>query len=84
MSLVLGQLQSRYFPIFSCVACGRLGFAAEIVLRYLNAIEDADYRNDKIDFWDDVYGFDMSCIKKMALLEPLVDKVGGWCFPAFS
>eukprot|EP00750_Incisomonas_marina_P006394 INCI14528.2.p1 GENE.INCI14528.2~~INCI14528.2.p1 ORF type:complete len:309 (+),score=51.76 INCI14528.2:107-1033(+) len=42
---------------------------------YLNAIEDADYRNDKIDFWDDVYGFDMSCIKKMALLEPLVDKV---------
>ena len=25
--------------------------------------------------WDDVYGFDMSCIKKLAMLEPLVDVV---------
>lgn len=40
---------------------------------YLCAIEDADYRTDKIDFWDNVYGFDMSVIKEMALLEPLVD-----------
>ena len=23
--------------------------------------------------WDNVYGFDMSCIRKIALLEPLVD-----------
>ena len=27
----------------------------------------------KIDWWDNVYGFKMSCIKKEALLEPLVD-----------
>ena len=27
----------------------------------------------QIDFWDSVYGFDMSCIKQLALLEPLVD-----------
>jgi len=40
---------------------------------YILAIEDAEYRRDKIDFWDDVYGFNMSCIKDMALLEPLVD-----------
>lgn len=40
---------------------------------YLTAIEDAQYREDKIDFWDDVYGFKMSCIKELALLEPLVD-----------
>eukprot|EP00808_Paulinella_micropora_P011783 g6190.t1 len=40
---------------------------------YLCAIEDSEYRKDKIDFWDDVEGFDMSCIKEMALLEPLVD-----------
>ena len=25
--------------------------------------------------WDNVYGFDMSCIKDIALLEPLVDTV---------
>lgn len=37
------------------------------------AIEDAEYRSSKIDFWDNVYGFDMSCIKELALLEPLVD-----------
>jgi len=40
---------------------------------YLCAIEDAEYRRSKIDFWDDVHGFDMSCIKEMALMEPLVD-----------
>jgi len=37
------------------------------------AIEDQEYRDDKINFWDDVYGFDMSCIKESALIEPLVD-----------
>jgi len=40
---------------------------------YLCAIEDAEYREDKINFWNSVYGFDMSCIKELALLEPLVD-----------
>jgi protein arginine N-methyltransferase 1 len=40
---------------------------------FVCAIEDAEYRRDKIDFWDDVYGFDMSCIKETAIVEPLVD-----------
>lgn len=40
---------------------------------FVCGIEDAEYREDKIDFWDQVYGFDMSCIKKMAIMEPLVD-----------
>jgi protein arginine N-methyltransferase 1 len=40
---------------------------------YVCAIEDAQYREQKIDFWDDVYGFDMSVIKDLALVEPLVD-----------
>ena len=32
-------------------------------------------RQEKIDFWDNVYGFDMSSIKERALIEPLVDTV---------
>jgi len=40
---------------------------------WMTAIEDQEYRDEKINFWDDVYGFNMSCIKDMALLEPLVD-----------
>jgi protein arginine N-methyltransferase 1 len=44
---------------------------------YVCAIEDGDYKNEKINFWDSVYGFDMTCIKKIALLEPLVDTVEG-------
>eukprot|EP01116_Phalansterium_solitarium_P019752 TRINITY_DN562_c0_g1_i1.p2 TRINITY_DN562_c0_g1~~TRINITY_DN562_c0_g1_i1.p2 ORF type:complete len:361 (+),score=168.52 TRINITY_DN562_c0_g1_i1:59-1084(+) len=39
------------------------------------AIEDADYKEDKINFWDSVYGFNMSSIKQQALQEPLVDVV---------
>ncbi|CAH9098526.1 unnamed protein product [Cuscuta europaea] len=42
---------------------------------YLTAIEDADYKEDKIEFWNSVYGFDMSCIRKQAISEPLVDTV---------
>jgi len=42
---------------------------------HLTAIEDADYKEDKIEFWNNVYGFDMSCIKKQAIMEPLVDTV---------
>jgi len=40
---------------------------------HLLAIEDAEYRHEKINFWESVYGFDMSCIKDLALQEPLVD-----------
>lgn len=42
---------------------------------YIGCIEDGDYRKEKIDFWDNVYGFDFSCIKSIALTEPLVDVV---------
>ncbi|KAI0342177.1 protein arginine n-methyltransferase [Trametopsis cervina] len=42
---------------------------------YLAAIEDMEYKEEKINFWDNVYGFDYSCIKDIALREPLVDTV---------
>ena len=42
---------------------------------YLVAIEDGDYKDEKIKFWENVYGFDFSCIKDLALGEPLVDTV---------
>ncbi|KAL7751711.1 Nuclear SAM-dependent mono-and asymmetric methyltransferase [Sorochytrium milnesiophthora] len=41
----------------------------------LSAIEDADYKEEKIGYWDNVYGFDYSAIKSRALKEPLVDTV---------
>lgn len=59
---------------------------------YLAAIEDQDYKDEKINcmfslfsikpalntflaVWENVYGFDFSCIKDIALREPLVDTV---------
>ncbi|CAG8497758.1 7297_t:CDS:2 [Diversispora eburnea] len=42
---------------------------------YLAAIEDGEYKEEKIGFWDSVYGFDFSSIKSVALREPLVDTV---------
>lgn len=44
-------------------------------IMYMCGIEDSQYKDEKIHFWDDVYGFDMSCIKKIAISEPLVDTV---------
>jgi protein arginine N-methyltransferase 1 len=42
---------------------------------YLCGIEDKTYRDEKINWWYNVYGFDMSCIRKVAIKEPLVDSV---------
>ncbi|KAJ0412776.1 hypothetical protein ATCC90586_002406 [Pythium insidiosum] len=55
---------------------GGLMFPDHAVL-YIGAIEDGEYRAEKLDFWDNVYGFDMSCIKAIAKTEPLVDTVSG-------
>jgi protein arginine N-methyltransferase 1 len=42
---------------------------------FVCAIEDRQYKDEKINWWDDVYGFDMSSIRKVAISEPLVDVV---------
>jgi len=42
---------------------------------HMAAIEDGDYKEEKIGFWDNVYGFDFSPLKETALSEPLVDTV---------
>jgi protein arginine N-methyltransferase 1 len=42
---------------------------------YLCAVEDESTKYDRIDFWDNVYGFDMSALRDVALMEPVVDIV---------
>ena len=42
---------------------------------YLAGIEDGEYKQEKIEWWEDVYGFKMSCMKELALVEPIVDCV---------
>ncbi|KAF3815788.1 hypothetical protein GH733_016327 [Mirounga leonina] len=43
--------------------------------RYVTAIEDWQYKDDKSHWWENVYGFHVSCIKDVAIKEPLVDVV---------
>ena len=47
----------------------------DIASIHMAAIEDQEYKEEKIGFWDDVYGFDYSCMKEIAMKEPLVDTV---------
>ncbi|KAL8733785.1 MAG: hypothetical protein Q9181_003453 [Wetmoreana brouardii] len=42
---------------------------------FLAGIEDGDYKDEKIGFWDNVWGFDYTPLKDTALTEPLVDTV---------
>ena len=42
---------------------------------HVAAIEDADYKQEKLTFWDKIYGFDMSCITPSVIVEPLVDTI---------
>ncbi len=53
---------------------GGLMFPDKASLHIL-AIEDHDYKEKKINWWNDVYGFNMSCIGDIALTEPLVDSI---------
>jgi len=41
----------------------------------LVGIEDQDYKEDKINWWNNVWGFKMPCIRELVMLEPLVDVV---------
>lgn len=42
---------------------------------YIAGIEDSQYKNEKIHYWEDFYGFDYSPFIKVAMAEPLVDTV---------
>lgn len=42
---------------------------------FVCAIEDRQYKEDKINWWNNVYGFNMSSIREVAISEPLVDVV---------
>lgn len=39
----------------------------------LVAVGDMDKHTDKLLFWEDVYGFDMSCMKKNVIPEAVVE-----------
>lgn len=68
------MLDTVIFARDKWLAPGGLIFPDKATL-YITAIEDTEYKEEKINFWDKVYGFNMSCIKEMALREPLVDTV---------
>ncbi|KAI9792764.1 MAG: type I protein arginine N-methyltransferase Rmt1 [Peltula sp. TS41687] len=56
------------------LAPGGLIFPDKATL-FMAGIEDGDYKEEKIGFWDNVYGFDFKPLKQTALTEPLVDTV---------
>ncbi|CEP20623.1 unnamed protein product [Cyberlindnera jadinii] len=42
---------------------------------HIAGIEDGEYRSSKLDYWENVYGFDYSPFIEIAKAEPLVDTV---------
>jgi len=40
---------------------------------YMTAIEDRKYKDSKVNWWENVYGFDFSMMKDVVVYEPLVD-----------
>ena len=68
--------------MFDCVLYARDKYLApdglmfpDRAVIYLATFEDEEYRNSKLEFWDNIYGVDMSCIKNWVLKEPIVDIV---------
>jgi len=44
-------------------------------IMYVAGLEDEQYKNQKVHFWDNVYNYNMSCVKQQVIDEPLVDIV---------
>lgn len=42
---------------------------------FLNTLADQQYKHDKLDFWTNVYDFDMTNIQKWVLREPVVSNL---------
>lgn len=42
---------------------------------HVAGLEDVDYKNEKLSYWQDVYGFDYSPFIPLVMREPLVDTV---------
>lgn len=42
---------------------------------WLGAIEDATFKHDKIEFWCDIHGIDMTVMRTQALREPVIDSI---------
>ena len=42
---------------------------------YITAIEDEQYIDDRVNFWDNVYGFKMTSIKEEIITRPVIDIV---------
>lgn len=42
---------------------------------YMVGIEDRDYKEDKVEWWSNVHGYNMGCLKNYVMREPLVDTV---------
>jgi type I protein arginine methyltransferase len=54
------------------LAPGGLLFPDRAVL-YVASIEDGEYMAEKMNFWDNLYGVSMKCIKNWVMKEPLVE-----------
>merc|ERR1712179_695249 len=68
------MLESVLFARDKWLVEGGLMFPDRATL-YVCAIEDRFYKEEKFDYWDDVYGFSMSSIKTLSLAEPFIERV---------
>eukprot|EP00008_Paramoeba_atlantica_P005296 CAMPEP_0201486908 /NCGR_PEP_ID=MMETSP0151_2-20130828/10938_1 /ASSEMBLY_ACC=CAM_ASM_000257 /TAXON_ID=200890 /ORGANISM="Paramoeba atlantica, Strain 621/1 / CCAP 1560/9" /LENGTH=332 /DNA_ID=CAMNT_0047871775 /DNA_START=137 /DNA_END=1135 /DNA_ORIENTATION=+ len=71
-----------YESMMNSVLTARNRFGAEKVrilpdraTLYLAGIEDQHYWERKTTYWEDIYGFNYQCVRRQAILEPLVDVV---------
>lgn len=42
---------------------------------YVAGIEDAQFKEEKRAFWEDVYGVNMTCLQKVVMFDPIIDTV---------
>lgn len=60
-------------PVLSVVFCSPSLVYPDLCNISLAAVGDTDRHRDRIAFWEDVYGFDMACMKTAVVAEAVVE-----------
>lgn len=69
----LGLLFFPRLPVLRVVFCAPSLVYPDLCNISLVAVGDTDRHRDRIAFWEDVYGFDMACMKTAVVAEAVVE-----------
>ncbi|KII70670.1 Protein arginine N-methyltransferase 1 [Thelohanellus kitauei] len=67
--------RDKWLVIFFLILAPKGLMFPDVASLFIAGIEDEDFRDQKVDWWVNVYGYNMSPMREIAISEPVVDVV---------